>query len=344
MKALVLESAKKLSLRDFDLKENVGPNDVKVAVKACGICGSDIHYYLEGAIGDFIVKEPMILGHEAAGVIEAKGENVKHLEIGDLVCMEPGVPDMQRHEVLEGNYNLDPGIVFWATPPVHGCLRETVVHPARFCFKLPAGMTAAEGALIEPLATGIEAAKKANVKPGDVALVVGCGTIGIMCAITALAAGCGRVYISDVKQEKLDIAKTYANVIPVNISKTNLEEFIMKETGGLGVDVVFEASGSPRVYPDFFRTVRRGGKAVLVGMMNGTVPIDVAFLQVRGLSIETLFRYTNAFDRAVSLVGSGKIDVKRLVSKTFSFEESVAAYEFAAMAHPDVVKVMIEMK
>jgi D-xylulose reductase len=343
MKALVLESVKKLNLRDFDLKETVGPYDVKIKIKACGICGSDIHYYLEGAIGDFIVKEPMILGHEAAGVIVEKGEQVKNLEVGDFVCMEPGIPDMQRHEVLEGNYHLDPGIVFWATPPVHGCLRETVVHPARFCFKLPKGMTLAEGAMMEPLATGIEAAKKAQIKPGDVGLVTGCGTIGMMCAISALAAGCSKVFISDMKQEKLDIAGTYENIIPINTAKVSLEEHIMKETSGLGADVVFEASGNPHVYPDFFRAARRGGKVVLIGCMNGTAPLDVSLIQVRGLSIETLFRYTNTFQLAVALVGAGKIDIKRLISKTFKFEDAIAAYEFAASARPDIVKVMIEL-
>jgi D-xylulose reductase len=285
----------------------------------------------------------MILGHEAAGVIIEKGDQVTGLEPGDLVCMEPGIPDLRRREVLEGNYNLDPGVVFWATPPVHGCLRETVVHPAQFCFKLPAGMTAAEGAMIEPLAIGIEAAKKGRIKPGDVALVVGCGTIGIMCAISALAGGCSKVFISDIKQEKLDIAGSYDNIIPINTTKVNLEEFVMKATGGLGADIIFEASGSPRVYPDFFRAARRGGRAVLIGMMNGTAPVDVGLIQVKGLTIETVFRYTNAFERAVALVGSGKIDVKRLISKTFKFEDSIAAYEYAAAAHPDVVKVMIDL-
>ena len=343
MKALVLESVKKLSLKEIELNEKTGPFDVKVKIKACGICGSDIHYYLEGAIGDFVVKEPMILGHEAAGVIVEKGDQVTGLEIGDLVCMEPGIPNLQRREVLEGNYNLDPGIVFWATPPVHGCLRETVVHPAQFCFKLPAGMTAAEGAMIEPLAIGIEAAKKARIKPGDIALVTGCGTIGMMCAISALAGGCSKVFISDIKQEKLDIAGSYENIIPVNTSTVNLEEFIMKETKGLGAGVLFEASGNPKVYSDFFRSARPGARAVLIGCMNGTAPLDVGLIQVRGISIETVFRYTNTFDRAVALVGSGKIDIKQLISKTFKFEDSIAAYEYAAAGRGDVVKVMIEM-
>jgi D-xylulose reductase len=343
MKALVLESKQKLSLRDFPITEAVGPYDVKIQIKACGICGSDVHYYLEGGIGDFIVREPMILGHEAAGIIIEKGAKVTNVDVGDLVCMEPGIPDLQTHEVLEGNYHLDPGIVFWATPPVHGCLRETVVHPARFCFKLPKGMTAAEGAMMEPLATGIEAAKKAHIKPGDVALVVGCGTIGIMCAIAALAGGCSKVFISDIKQEKLDIAGSYDNIIPINTQKAGLEEFILKETNNLGADIVFEASGSPHVYPDFFKCTRRGGTVVVVGMMNGTVPLNMSWIQVHGLSMETLFRYTNTFDRAVALVNAGKIDVKRLISKTFKFEDSIAAYEYAAAGHPEVVKVMIEL-
>lgn len=343
MKALVLETQMNLSLREFPLTETVGPYDVKIQIKACGICGSDVHYYSEGAIGDFIVNSPMILGHEAAGIVVEKGAQVKNVEIGDLVCMEPGIPNMQAPEVLEGNYHLDPNIVFWATPPVHGCLRETVVHPSRFCFKLPKGMSAAEGAMMEPLATGIEAAKKAQIRPGDTALVIGCGTIGIMVAISALAGGCSKVYISDVKQEKLDIAGSYDNIIPINVGKTNLEEFIMKETNGFGVDRIFEASGSPKVYPDFFRCAKRGAKIVIVGMMNGTVPLNMSWIMVRGLSIETLFRYTNTFDRAVALVSTGKIDLKRLISKTFAFEDSIEAYEFAAEGHPDIVKVMIEL-
>jgi D-xylulose reductase len=344
MKALVLEEKKKLSLRDFPVTETTGPYDVKIQIKACGICGSDVHYYQEGAIGDFIVKAPMILGHEAAGIVIEKGEKVRDLAIGDLVCMEPGIPNYRSREVMEGLYNIDPDVVFWATPPVHGCLRETVVHPAQFCFKLPRGMSAAEGAMMEPLAIGIEAAKKGAIKPGDTALVVGCGTIGVMCAISALAGGCGKVFISDIKQEKLDLAASYdRNIKPVNTGAVNLEDFIMRETGGRGCDVIFEASGSPKVYPGFFRNAKKGGKVVLVGMMNGTVPIDVAFLQGRGLSIETIFRYTNCFDRAIALVGAGKIDIKRFISKTFKFEDSIAAYEYAAAGHPDVVKVMIDL-
>lgn len=343
MKALVLESKNKLNLRDFPIEEQVGPKDVRVQIKACGICGSDIHYYKEGAIGDFVVDKPMILGHEAAGEIIEKGSDVTDFKIGDIVCMEPGIPHMDTPEVLEGNYNLDPNIAFWATPPIHGVLRESVVHPAQFCFNLPGNISVEEGAMMEPLATGIEAVKKAKVSPGDTALVIGAGTIGILVAISALAGGCSKVIIADIMQEKLDIASSYENIIPVNTSKVDLHKFIMNETKGFGAECVFEASGSTKVFPDFVNCTRRGGVVVLIGMMNDLVPINVPQMQVRGLRIETLFRYTNCFQKAVALVKSGKIDVKRLISKTFKFDDAIAAYEYAAAQHSDTIKVMIVM-
>jgi D-xylulose reductase len=302
-----------------------------------------VHYYLHGRIGDFVVKEPMILGHEAAGVITEVGGGVRDLQKGDLVCMEPGVPTPFSAETMRGMYHLDPDVSFWATPPVHGCLRESVVHPARFCFKLPDGITAAEGAMVEPLAVGMEAAKQARIQGGDTVAVTGAGTIGVMCALSALAGGASRVYVSDVMEEKLRTVARIPHVIPLNTRQTSLVDAIREKTGGQGVDVVIEASGSPAVYPDFFRVLRKGGRAVLVGMTNGPVSIDVPFLQGQGISIYTVFRYCNVWPRAIELMAAGKIDVKPFISRRFPFEESVAAYEYAAAGHPDVIKVMIEL-
>jgi D-xylulose reductase len=227
---------------------------------------------------------------------------------------------------------------------VHGCLRESVVHPAQFCFKLPAGMSAEEGAMMEPLAIGVEAVKTAQMKPGDTCLVTGCGTIGVMCAISALASGASHVYISDVKQEKLDLVAAYdKNVTAINTTKINLLDEVMRLTGGRGVDRVFEASGSVHVYPDFMKCAALGGHVVIVGMMNGTAPIDTNVLSNRGLTVHSIFRYVNCFPRALRLVEAGKINIKRFISKTFEFKDSIAAYEYAAAGHGDVVKVMIDM-
>jgi len=170
MKALLLKEKGTLTILDMAFDEKLGPDDVRIKMHTVGICGSDVHFYTHGKIGNFIVKEPMVLGHEASGTIIEVGKNVKSLKAGDRICMEPGVPNLRSRATMEGMYNLDPTVVFWATPPVHGCLRETVVHPAMFCFKLPDNVSYAEGALIEPLSVGVQAVKKANVKPGDVAL------------------------------------------------------------------------------------------------------------------------------------------------------------------------------
>ena len=161
-------------------------------MRAVGVCGSDVHFYEHGNIGPFVVRAPMVLGHEGAGVVVAVGSNVTSLKPGDRVCMEPGIPDWSSRASRNGHYNLDPKVRFWATPPIHGCLTPEVIHPANLTFKLPDNVSMAEGALVEPLAVGMQAATKAHVTPGAIGAVVGCGTIGIVTALAALAAGCAR--------------------------------------------------------------------------------------------------------------------------------------------------------
>ena len=132
MKALVLEAKGQLSLRDITLPHTMGANDVRIAIHTVGICGSDVHYYTHGGIGPFIVNAPMVLGHEASGTVTEIGANVKHLKVGDRVCMEPGIPDPNSRASKLGIYNVDPAVVFWATPPIHGCLTPEVTHPAAY--------------------------------------------------------------------------------------------------------------------------------------------------------------------------------------------------------------------
>lgn len=343
MKALVLESVGKISIRDYPIKETLGADDVRIQIKSCGICGSDIHYYKHGSIGDFIVKEPMILGHEASGIITEVGSNVSSLRVGDRVCMEPGIPDLKSEEAISGNYNIDPSVRFWATPPIHGCLRESVVHPAMFTYKLLPELSFEEGSMIEPLAIGMEAVKRAEVQPGDIALVNGAGTIGMMTAISALASGCSKVFISDVKQKKLDIAATYENLIPINAKQNNLIDAIMEMTGGRGVERLFECSGYDGCYPDIFRCCAPGAYAVLVGMPIGAVPFDISFLQARGITIKTIFRYVNEYRKTIAQVAAGKVNLKPLISKVFPFSKAIEAYEYASAGYEDVVKVIINI-
>ena len=166
--ALVLERKGELALRDIALPDQLGPQDVRIAVHTVGVCGSDVHFYTHGKIGPFVVKEPMILGHEASGIVVQTGSDVQHLKVGDRVCMEPGIPDPTSRASRLGIYNVDPAVTFWATPPVHGCLTPHVIHPAAFTFKLPDTMSFAEGAMVEPFAIGMQSALRARIQPGDV--------------------------------------------------------------------------------------------------------------------------------------------------------------------------------
>ena len=345
MKALVLEETKKLSLRDFPISETVGPDDVKIAVKACGICGSDVHYFTSGRIGDFIVSAPMILGHEASGVVVETGANVKNLKADDRVCMEPGIPDFKSVETLKGMYNLDPAVRFWATPPVHGCLRETVVHPAGLTFRLPDHVSLSEGALVEPVAIGVWAAKKARIAPGDIALVIGGGTIGIVTALAAESSGCSKVYIADIKKGKLEfIDRNYGGKLEtIDLNQTDITYFL-KEKGINGVNIVFEASGSAKVYEKICSYLVPGGRMVLIGMPSGPVPLDVCAMQAKELSIETIFRYVNIYPLVINMIGSGKLDVKPLITKRYPFADAIAAFDYAASLPERDVKIMIDLE
>lgn len=340
--ALVLEERGKLSLRDIALDDTLGPDDVRIAIHTVGICGSDVHYYTHGAIGPFVVREPMVLGHEAAGVVTASGERVTGLAVGDRVCMEPGIPDPLSRAARLGQYNIDPAVRFWATPPVHGCLTPSVVHPAAYTFRLPDQVSFAEGAMVEPLAVGVHACVKARLQPGDVCLVTGAGPIGIMTALAALASGASQVFITDFSAPKLAIAGRYDNITPINLAESKAAERIAALCGeGWGVDVTFEASGFESAYQDALECTRPGGRLVLVGMPPKKVPLDIVAAQAKELSIETIFRYAHVYDRAIALIASGSIDLKPLISASFPLSEGIAAFERAAEGRPEDVKLQI---
>lgn len=343
MEALVLEKVKDLHIRDIEIPEALGPHDVRIKLHTVGVCGSDVHYYEWGAIGPFVVKEPMVLGHEASGIIVEVGNAVKNLKVGDRVCMEPGIPDPNSKATRLGIYNLDPAVRFWATPPVHGVLRPTVVHPAAFTFKLPDNVSFAEGAMVEPLAVGMHGANKAQIKPGDVAVVMGAGPIGMLQILAALAGGCSHVIVSDVQQPKLDLAATLGPVTPVNIAKESLVDVVMKMTEGWGADIVFECSGNENAAASVFDPLCPGGRVVLVGIPGKPFPFSVSAAQIKEARIENVFRYAHVYPRAIALMGSGQLDVKPLITNKFTFADSVAAFDFALHMPPNSVKVQIEM-
>ncbi|MCE6959096.1 NAD(P)-dependent alcohol dehydrogenase [Cereibacter sphaeroides] len=348
MKSLVLERKDELSLRDFpDIdrqEETLGPRDVRIKLHTVGICGSDVHYYTHGRIGPFVVNEPMILGHEASGTVIEVGPEVTTLKVGDRVCMEPGIPDPNSKAARLGMYNIDPAVRFWATPPIHGILRPTCVHPESFTFKLPDNVSFAEAAMVEPLAVGVHAATKARIRPGDIGLVMGAGPIGLVTALSALAGGCARVYVTDLAPKKLEIAESLSPAITgVNVGSDDIVKRIKADTDGWGADVVFEATGSPRAAASVFEPLAPGGCVVMIGGQPDPISYDAGAAMVREARVENIFRYAHVFPRCVAMLASGAIDVKPLITRTFGFDESVHAFEVAASAPPADVKMQIEL-
>jgi D-xylulose reductase len=242
-----------------------------------------------------------------------------------------------------GFYNVDPAVRFWATPPVHGVLRPTVIHPAAFTYKLPDNVSFAEAAMVEPLAVGVHAATKARVKPGDLALVIGAGPIGLVTVLSALAAGCARVFVSDVDEAKLQIAAKLGPVTPINVAQEDLVRELLKATNDWGVDLVFECSGNARAAEGVFDPLCPGGAVVFIGSQVHDINYSVGKAMVREARVEHVFRYAHVFPRCIAMLSSGAIDVKPLITRKFAFDESVRAFEIAARAPEGEVKMQIEM-
>ncbi|MBO0905453.1 NAD(P)-dependent alcohol dehydrogenase [Jiella sonneratiae] len=347
MKSLVLERQHELSLRDFPIEreeEHLGPRDLRIKLHTVGICGSDVHYYTHGRIGPFVVTAPMILGHEASGTVIEIGSEVATLKVGDRVCMEPGIPDPNSKATRLGMYNVDPAVRFWATPPIHGILRPTCVHPEAFTFKLPDNVGFAEAAMVEPLAVGVHAATKARIRPGDIAVVLGAGPIGLVTALSALAAGCARVYVADLATKKLEIAESLAPaIVGIDAGKQSIAERVKADTDGWGCDVVFEATGSPKAAARVFEPLAPGGCVVMIGGQPDPISYDAGAAMIREARVENIFRYAHVFPRCVAMLASGTIDVKPLITRTFSFADSVEAFDIAASAPAVDVKMQIEL-
>jgi D-xylulose reductase len=197
--------------------------------------------------------------------------------------------------------------------------------------------------MVEPLAIGMHAAKKARIKPGDLAVVIGAGTIGTVTALAALAGGCSEVIISDMKQHKLDIASKLGPIRPVNVENEKLSDAVSRITGGWGADIVFEASGGGNAAEGIFDLIRPGGCVVFIGLSGEPVPLDLGTAMGKEARMETVFRYAHVYPRAIALLGSGRIDLKPLITDIYPFERGVEAFDYAASYPPESVKVQIEL-
>ena len=320
----------------------IGADDVLIKVRSVGICGSDLHYYREGAIGDFKVEFPFILGHEAAGIVEEVGENVTSLKKGDRVCMEPGVPCMKCEECLSGHYNLCKDVRFWATPPYDGVLSEYVAHPAAFTFKIPDNMSFTEGALVEPLAIGLHACNMGGVKLGQTVAILGAGCIGLVTLLAAKAYGATQIIVGDVLEKRLNKARELG-AVAVNTAEEDFAAKVMELTDGRGADVCIDCAGFSATVDSCLSSAKPAGTVIIVGLGQDRVDgFNTGIMSTKELTVKSIFRYRNLFPTAINAIAGGRIDVGTIVSHRFSFDDTINAF---ATCHKDirnVVKGVIE--
>jgi L-iditol 2-dehydrogenase len=350
-KTVVLDSVRQMHWEDRAVPEP-GRLEVRVRVRKVGVCGSDVHYYTHGRIGGFIVESPLVLGHEVSGVIDALGEGVTGLKLGQRVALEPGYPCRRCSYCKTGHYNLCPHMTFMATPPIDGALSEYVIWPEDFTFAVPDSVSDDAAALLEPLAVGIWAARRGGVKPGDSVAVIGAGPIGCTSIQAAKAAGATTIIAVDLEDFRLSLARQVGATHTINSRDLNAVDEIRRityELNGLpmthaGVDVAFETAGSVPTCRMSLEAPRPGGVTVLVGLPPAPeVSLDIVSAASRETDIRGIFRYANCYPTAIALVASGAIDLDALVTHRYAFDDTQAAFEFADAEKRTSMKVMIDV-
>ncbi|KAJ1367736.1 hypothetical protein KIN20_028714 [Parelaphostrongylus tenuis] len=316
-------------------------NQLLIGVHTVGICGSDVHYWTHGSIGDFVVKEPMVLGHETSGTVVGLGSDVKGFSVGDRIALEPGIPCRGCNQCKTGRYNLCPEMKFFATPPVHGSLARYVVLDADFCHKLPDNVSYEEGALMEPLSVAVHACRRANLQMGQRVLVQGAGPIGTLCMMTAKAAGASEVVITDLDSTRLDLARKLGADHIVCVKGMSPSEVRLAVVDHLGCepDVTIECTGAQTCIETAIRTTRSGGVIVLVGVGAPRAELPIIESALREVDIRGVFRYANCYPTALNLVSSGRLDLSSLTRAHYTLENTLDAFERTQKG--DVIKVFI---
>ena len=341
MKAAVLHGPGDIRIQQVSIPE-IGPDDVLIAVKTVGVCGSDVHYYVSGRIGRYVVREPLILGHECAGEVVSIGQNVHHVDIGDHVAVEPGVPCRRCRSCKSGRYNLCPDVRFLATPPINGAFAEYVASPSDFVYKLPESITFAEGALIEPLAVGLHAAKRGQVVPGDTVVILGAGTIGLMALQAVKAYGATRIIAVDLEDTRLKLAGKLGASATINAERKGVTQEITDLCGCDGVDVVVEAAGATKTIQLTTSLVRRGGRIVWIGLPGQSeIPLNVAEVIDKEAEIRGVFRYANVYQQAIRLISKGIIDVNALLTHEFALDQVEEALNIAHTRSDGAIKITV---
>lgn len=332
MRAVVIHAEKDLRVEETTAPE-IGPRDVRVRIEAGGICGSDLHYYLHGGFGTIRVREPMILGHEIAGTVEAVGAEVSRVQPGDRVAVNPSRSCGRCRYCQMGEQQHCTEMLFYGSamrfPHVQGGFRDVLVVEERQAVKVAKGVSAAMAAFAEPLSVCLHAAKRAGPLLGKRVLVTGSGPIGVLAVVAARAAGAAEIVATDVVDGPLPTALKMGATAAINVmaQPDRLKVEYGAEKGAF--DVMFEASGNQHALTGAFDVVRSGGTIVQIGN-GGNVTLPMNVLVAKEFDLRGSFRFHEEFDWAVAMIGSGAIDLSPLLTASIPVERAVEAFDLAA--------------
>ncbi|MEF9917035.1 MAG: NAD(P)-dependent alcohol dehydrogenase [Lachnospiraceae bacterium] len=343
MKVAVMTGPLKMEWEEREIPKPL-KGELQIKLEYVGVCGSDLHFYSEGRLANWVPEGPLVLGHEPGGVVTAIGEGVTEFRLGDKVALEPGVPCGHCEECLSGHYNLCKAVKFMAIPKEKdGVFAEYCTHAASMTFKLPPNVSTLEGALMEPLAVGMHACELSNAKLGETAVVLGAGCIGLVTLMSLRARGVSEIYVADVLDKRLEKAKELGATRVFNSKKEDIEAFVKSLPGG-GVNQVYECAGNRITTLQTCRLIKRAGKITLVGVSPEPVlELDIATLNAMEGTIYSVYRYRNLYASAISAVSNGLIPLKKIVSHTFDFGEVLEGVDYSLKHKDEVIKAVIKM-
>ena len=326
MRAIVIHAARDLRLETRE-PDRPGAGQVAIRLAAGGICGSDLHYFNHGGFGSVRLKEPMILGHEVSGHVEALGDGVTGLAVGQLVSVSPSRPCHACHFCAEAMFNQCLNMRFYGSampfPHIQGAFREILVADAAQC--VPAdGLTAGEAAMAEPLAVCLHATRRAGPMLGKSVLVTGCGPIGVLSILAARRAGADRIVATDLEAMPLEMARAAGADETVNMS-TQPDGLAGYQADKGAFDVHYECSGAATALAGGIAAVRPGGTIVQLGL-GGDMTVPVQALTAKEISLVGSFRFHEEFALGVSLMQKGLIDVKPFITHSFDLDRAEEAF------------------
>lgn len=353
MKAARLYGPEDLRMDKVPHPGKPGPGEVLLRVKAVGICGSDLHTYQDGRIGDTVAKAPITIGHEFGGVIEVIGPqdgtqpvwggHFEPLEVGQRVAVDPAQPCGRCEMCEHGHPNLCHRLHFCGLFPDDGSLSEYMHVPAHTCFPVPDSVDDAGAALLEPLGVALHAIDLAKIKVANSVAILGAGAIGLYILQLARVSGADPIFVSDKFDWRLERAEEYG-AITVNCDQNDPASFVRNATGGRGVDIAIEAAWADHSIQQAGEMARLGARLVLVGIPGSDdMALRHSTARRKGLTIRMARRMKHTYPRSIQLAASGKVDLNGIISHRFPLEKAPEAFAMNSNYQDNVVKVMIDV-